>query len=186
MWAALTLGFYGFLHAGGIYHIPHPPLSTKQAPSPQGCDPYSRPLLSDHQRVKDDQDRRSATKILVGATGTNTCPVRAMQTFLRAATHPRSTPLFTLSSRQYLTRTRLTTCLLSLLEASGLTPKQAAQYSSHSLRIGAATEAAAAGLPTWLIQKAGRWQSDAYRRYIRPPTQALLSAAPALARHPHT
>ena len=135
----------------GINHIPHLPQSTKQAPSSQRCDPYS----TDHYSViikgsKTDQDRRSA-KILVGATGTNTCPVRAMRAFLRAATHPRSTPLFTLSSGQYLTLTRLTTCLRSLLEDTGLTPKQAVQYSSHSLRIGAATEAAAACLSILLI-----------------------------------
>ena len=45
----------------------------------------------------------------------------------------------------------------------------------------AATEAAAAGLPSWLIQTAGRWKSAAYKRYIRPPKKALLSVAPALA-----
>ena len=37
----------------------------------------------------------------------------------------------------------------------------------HPLRIGEATEAAAAGLPDWLIQTAGRWRSDAYKRYIQ-------------------
>ena len=134
--------------------------------------------------LKTDQDRRSV-KLMVGATGTTMCPVRAMRAFLKVATHRRSAPLFTLSSGQYLTRTKLTS-LRSLLEATGLTPEQAAQYSSHSLRIGAATEAAAAGLPTWLIQTAGHWRSDAYHRYIRPPSQALLSVAPTLARHSHT
>ena len=55
-------------------------------------------------------------------------------------------------------------------------------YSSHSLRIGAATEAATVGLPNWLIQQAGRWKSSAYERYIRSPPNALLKVAPALAR----
>ena len=45
----------------------------------------------------------------------------------------------------------------------------------------AATEAAAVGLPSWLIQTAGRWKSAAYKRYIRSPKKALLSVAPALA-----
>ena len=54
-------------------------------------------------------------------------------------------------------------------------------YGSHSLRIGAATDAGAAGLPDWLIQAAGRWKSTAFHRYIRSPKKALLRVAPALA-----
>ena len=185
MWAAITLGFYGFLRAGEFttnhnrqYEISRH-LLLKDVTLATGS--YSVVIKGS----KTDQDRRSV-KLKVGATGTTTCPVRAMRAFLKEATHRRSTPLFTLSSGQYLTRTKLTSSLRLLLEATGLTPEQAARYSSHSLRIGAATEAAAAGLPTWLIQTAGRWRSDAYRRYIRPPSQALLSVAPALARRSHT
>ena len=39
----------------------------------------------------------------------------------------------------------------------------------HSARIGAATHAAAKGVPESLIKQMGRWQSDAYSRYIRIP-----------------
>ena len=42
-----------------------------------------------------------------------------------------------------------------------------ANVSSHSLRIGAASTAAAMGCPKWLIQAMGRWTSDCFRRYIR-------------------
>ena len=127
-------------------------------------------------------------KIVVAATGTPTCPVQAMRIFLRATSDhlPAARPLFTLTTRNYLTRQVLTDRIRSLLQATGLTPAQASHYSSHSLRIGAATEAAAAGLPDWLIQTAGRWRSDAYKRYIRGPKRALLTVAPALARGKHT
>ena len=40
--------------------------------------------------------------------------------------------------------------------------------STHSLQIGAATTAAAAGIPTHTIKQLGRWRSSAYRSYIRP------------------
>lgn len=42
------------------------------------------------------------------------------------------------------------------------------KMSSHSFRIGAATEAAKVGLHVEEIKKVGRWRSDAYKLYIRP------------------
>ena len=39
---------------------------------------------------------------------------------------------------------------------------------SHSLRIGAATDAAAQGLTEGEIQRLGRWKSRAFMRYVRP------------------
>jgi len=38
----------------------------------------------------------------------------------------------------------------------------ALRYSSHSFEIGAASTAAAAGIPDWKIQALGRWSSDCY------------------------
>ena len=51
----------------------------------------------------------------------------------------------------------------------------------HSFRIGAATTAAAAGLPSWLIQTLGRWSSDCYRRYIHMASNTLCKVAAQLA-----
>ena len=52
-------------------------------------------------------------------------------------------------------------------------------YASQSFRIGAATTAAAAGLPTWLIKTLGRWSSDAYLTYDCP-TNVIASVPAAL------
>ena len=49
------------------------------------------------------------------------------------------------------------------------------RYASYSFRIGAATAAGSAGLPSWLIKTLGRWTSDCYERYIRTPQEVLVS-----------
>jgi len=53
------------------------------------------------------------------------------------------------------------------------------QYSSHSFRSGAATMAAAASVPEWLIKRLGRWSSNTYQVYIHS-FPAALQSVPAL------
>eukprot|EP00731_Ephydatia_muelleri_P017680 Em0010g778a len=76
---------------------------------------------------------------------------------------------FTLKNRRDgrpLTSKSFCSTFLSLVEQCGYNP---AQYNTHSLRIGAATAATRAGLPTETIQKLGRWRSSAYQTYTRHP-----------------
>ena len=53
------------------------------------------------------------------------------------------------------------------------------QYASCSFRIGAATTAAEAGLPPWLIQTLGGWSSNFFTFYIRTPA-SILQQVPTL------
>ena len=180
IWAALSLAFHAFLRAAEFTT----PTTNRYSPT--------RHLLRTDVRVNHHSltitinasktDPYGATCVIpVAATGTDTCPVRAMRKFLTCTQFPSSRPLFTLSSGEFLTRPFLTKTVGTLLQATGLSAQQARQYSSHSLRIGAATATAAAGLPTWLIKAAGRWKSATYQHYIRSPRKALLGVAPALA-----
>ena len=55
-------------------------------------------------------------------------------------------------------------------------------YASHSFQISAATMAAVAGLPAWLIKIMGRWSSDAYQIYIQCPASTLQAIPHVLSR----
>ncbi|XP_067669993.1 uncharacterized protein [Haliotis asinina] len=65
-----------------------------------------------------------------------------------------------------LTRYQFQAVVKKALAFSGLPTNN---YISHSFRIGAATSAAANGLGQQVIQKFGRWGSDAFKSYIRLP-----------------
>ncbi|XP_048031305.1 formin-like protein 7 [Megalobrama amblycephala] len=75
-----------------------------------------------------------------------------------------SDPLFTDDSNHPITRFWFQKHLKAVLIQSGI---PAANYSSHSFRIGAATTAAQKGLSQHQIQALGRWSSEAYKSYIR-------------------
>ena len=99
-----------------------------------------------------------------------------MQYFLLAPPCPG--PLFYFQSGVLLTRWSVTKLLRDSACSAGLpyrSPK------GHSFRIGAASTAAAAGSPDWLIKVLGRWSSDCYQLYIRTPESVLLSAVPRMA-----
>ncbi len=64
------------------------------------------------------------------------------------------------------------------MRAAGLDPEL---YGAHSLRIGAATAALAAGVAPGLIRLMGRWSSDVYELYCRMSLEAALSVGRAMA-----
>ena len=126
---------------------------------------------------KTDQFGKSVTRT-IPATRTSTCPVKAMQQYLRLRIQRGYGPLFIWYSGHYLTCEALSHILKELVGAAGWNPSS---FSSHSFRIGAATTAAATGLPDWLIQSLGRWESDSYLHYICTPSAPLEDAAITMA-----
>ena len=73
-------------------------------------------------------------------------------------------PLFVSSSGRQVTKQLFATHLRRCCKAAGFQPNE---YSSHSLRIGAATLAAQMGKTATEIMALGRWSSSAYMHYIR-------------------
>ena len=110
------------------------------------------------------------------ATAPSTVPLVPRPTSPFVAPQPgNSTPLYFFSTGQFLTRDKVTSILRLQLQRLGFASES---FASHSFRIGAATTAAEAGLPPWLIQTLGRWSSNGYTQYIRTPT-SILQAVPA-------
>ncbi|XP_043244837.1 uncharacterized protein LOC122393162 [Amphibalanus amphitrite] len=103
------------------------------------------------------------------------CPVRAMDRYLAYTGHlPADLPLFTLASGSYATISWLNNLLkTNLCSASG-------KLTTHSLRIGFATAAAATGTPNQTIQASGRWQGHTYASYIRGPRLDVRRACLAI------
>ena len=100
------------------------------------------------------------------------CPLRALKRYLAFRWMDIGLPLFCFQSEAFLSRDRLSFQLRSLLDNVGM---DSSSYTSHSFQIGAASSAAAAGLPEHLIQRMGRCASECFKTYVRSNTQVLRS-----------
>ena len=107
---------------------------------------------------------KSAVINLERCQNSKICPVRALYKYMKIS--PSDTgPLFrfrcgTVMSANFFRHT-LRSCVLKC----HLDPKE---YTAHSFRIGGATFAASRNFSNSQIQKLGRWQSKAFKKYIRP------------------
>ena len=104
---------------------------------------------------------RCGHSITIYASGTSTCLVKALQLYAEAVPqHQGNAPIFKGGRFSPLNRQQLTNAICHLLQSISYNKQY---YFSHS---GAATTAAAAGLPDWFIKALGRWNSNPYQLYI--------------------
>ena len=105
-----------------------------------------------------------------------TCPVRAMKKYRRLCPERSPTlPLFQRSDGRFCTPGWLN----GVLRKAALDPH--GRLTTHSLRIGFATAAAAAGVPDTVIRISGRWRGASYLRYVRGPRLSVWEACRAIA-----
>ena len=90
---------------------------------------------------------------------------------------PEQAPLFCWPDGRGVTVDELRDEVRAVMEASGLDPML---FGAHSLRIGGATAALAAGVPPALIRLMGRWSSDIYEIYTRMSLEAALGVGRAI------
>ncbi|XP_068738045.1 uncharacterized protein [Montipora capricornis] len=176
LWAACCLAFFGFLRAGEF--------TVNSA-----FDPHTHMTVSDLQadslvnpscfkvRIKCSKTDpfRAGCDIYLGRGSGSVCPITALGTYLSLRGSAPG-PLFLFSDGRPLTRQQLSSFLQSTLHGAGYS----GAYSGHSFRIGAATTAAARGVPDHLIKTLGRWSSEAYQIYIRTPVSSIVRVSSQL------
>lgn len=130
--------------------------------------PRNRYIDLNIPHFKHSKANTTTLRLLQNMTDPLVCPCQAFLHYLNLRKHSSpSEPLFSFMdglpiSRQYFTqqlRSALAFCNLNLH-----------LYKAHSFRIGAATTAASQGFSELQIQSMGRWNSGAFKKYIRIPT----------------
>lgn len=98
------------------------------------------------------------------SNGDKHCPLKYLVNFLSVRGNLPG-PLFLLENKRPLTRNYYSTVIKQCISNLNQNP---ARYNTHSFRIGRATDLALKGVPSSFIKSAGRWNSNAYEKYIRP------------------
>ena len=171
-WAACCIGFFGFPRAGEFTTNPPFDTSIHLAVSDVQADALVDPsCFKIHIKCSKTVPFRMGCDIYVGRGNSVICPVVAIGNFL-ALCGPSPGKLFCYADGRPLTR-QLSSTVQSILHSAGYP----GSYSGHSFRIGAATTAAARGIPDHLIKTLGRWSSNAYQLYIRTPVGSLTQVS---------
>ena len=186
MSAAVTFVFYGFLHCGEFTVTSQAAFRPHRSLCMQDIVFYPTMDSPDYMTVrfkfsKTDPFGKGHT-VTIHTTHTLTCPVRAIGQYLRARQYRPDVPILVLADGTILIRSKFINKTRVLLTKVGL---RAELYAGHSFRIGAATTAAVAGLPDWLIQAMGHWSSNCYKRYIRITNASLKQACRDMAASSH-
>jgi hypothetical protein len=123
---------------------------------------------------------RSSFVVLSRMLDLSICPVEACRLFLKArdSVFPSDVSLFRFSNGDRYSPKEVNGLISRL---ATMTNQSHLRLSSHSLRIGGASEAARAGVHPRIIQLMGRWSSDCFMRYIRSEESDVLRAQRAMA-----
>ena len=157
--AMLTLAFAAFLRIGEI--------APKNHFSSRNCLAFRDVVMSEDGVLLSFRHFKSSGSMGSQAVRIQRQPVCCAVAALRryCAVRPAGEGLlFVEPSGQPVVRDKFDRMLKSALAFCGL---DSAKFKGHSLRIGAASQAALDGKSDAFIRAAGRWSSDAFKRYIR-------------------
>ena len=173
LWAAACLAFFGFLRVGeftapGVSqfdeetHLSVTDISVNSTQSPSM-------IFVRLKQSKTDQWRKGITILFRQNQQVSTLPSVLVIELVKGMAPG---PLFIRSNGHFLTRTHFVSEVKKAMEQAGM---EAPNFNGHSFRIGAASTAAAHGMEDSLIKTLGRWESDAYQRYIKIPREELAN-----------
>ena len=176
-WAMFSLAFFGFFRVSEL-------TKSQAGPAPMlSCLSLAQDkLIVQLKRSKADPFHQGC-EVVIGKSTSPVCAHRAVVKYLKArmrlgqALNPQA-PLFAFANGKAITPASFAQALQKVLAQAEV--PCAEQYSSHSFRIGAATCAGKAGVPEWLIQAAGRWNSDCYKVYMRTDKCQIRDLAAAI------
>ena len=179
LWAASCLGFFGFLRAGEFTAVSSStPMSI--CVSDVAVDRHHSPSVMRVflRKAKTDPFRKGIHNFL-GRTDRTLCPVVAIMNYL-SVRPPGEGSLLVLEDGSPLTKDLFVRKVRMALAESGIDQRL---YAGHSFQIGAATAAAAVGIPAHTIKMLGRWSSGAYALYIHESRSSLASVSRRLVDH---
>lgn len=157
-----SLAFHGFFRLGEL--IPKTAANVDRVLQVQNVSvlPHSKADLT-LKFFKNNTSNKPFTISILAVPSSQFCPVTLLSQYLSVCPHSCG-PLYQFPSGQPATYSYVVYQLRLALKFAGL---DTSLYKGHSFRIGAATEAASNGYSENAIQKMGRWNSNAVRRYIR-------------------
>ena len=137
--------------------------------------------MSLHLKTSKTDYQNKGTTLFIGCSANAVCAVCAIAQYksLKRSV-PESDSSFTFKSGQVLTKVMFVRHSREFLSICGI---EQACFSGHSFRSGSATDGTLSGLADWEVKLAGLWTSEAYHRYVRAPTSALVRFASRMIRH---
>ena len=174
--ALTTTAFCGLLRGCEVGNT-DPSKSLKRSDLRFSTLPDGRELacLMVHQAKNAQQLTGKTTPVFLVSGGKYLDPVRELKLMLKLDPVPKhlenQTPLFRAADGNAYSRDKVAKIVKALMARIGLDP---ARFGAHSLRIGGASAALAAGVPPAVIRITGRWSSDIWMTYARLSKQAAL------------
>lgn len=129
---------------------------------------------------KNDTERKGHERLIAARTGTAHCIVAQMQRYLAGTSHA-AQQLFSTTAGKRMSNDTPRGRLRYWLTETGV--RDPSMYGFHSMRAGAATDAANAGVEERDIKAHGNWKSDAYKVYIRASVESRVAVGNALGAH---
>ena len=164
LWQALiSLAFFAGLR-GSEYLVNS---RTGSGPMLQ-CISFANAGTSLSFKVSKSKTKVHGFKTVLGCSGHPICALCTMKKYIRIRSVctqlTDSSWLFETAGGTPITKASADTYIKSICKAIGLAPHD---YSTHSLRAGAATTAAQAGCKEYQVKSIGGWSSEVYNNYVR-------------------